>query len=69
MAEKITSRTTLQQIKDFARQDFGVELTTDQAREIKNKGQRGLVVWTDKHIVVSDTSRERGFRVVPGKVL
>lgn len=47
----INSNTTLKTIKDMMFEDFGIELTTPQAKEIRQSCQMGLAVWTDEHYV------------------
>lgn len=64
MAETINSRTTLAQIQDYALNDFGVELTIAQAKEIKEAVEGGLVVWTPAHIKIVNGT----FSVIPGHI-
>lgn len=50
---RINSKTTLKQIKELARMDFGIELTNNQAKEIKSSVRDGCAVWGANHYVTT----------------
>lgn len=53
MATKINSKTTLKQIKQYAMDDFGIELTNGQAKEIKASVRDGVAVWHSDHYITT----------------
>lgn len=49
----INSKTTLKQIKTYAMDDFGIELTNAQAKEIKSSVRDGVAVWTAERYITT----------------
>ena len=50
------SRTTLKAIKEAANEDFGVLLTNEQAKDIRDSFKTGSAVWTkDRFVSVANS--------------
>lgn len=53
MNTKINSKTALKTIKEMAQNDFGIELTNAQAKEIKSSIQTGCATWTGERYITT----------------
>jgi len=54
---KITQRTSLSEIKYQVLLDFGVTISSDAARAIRDAARGGCLMWTDKHLCTTDNSQ------------
>lgn len=64
MAEHVNASTSLARIKELVRVDFGVDISTETAKEIKNAAKNGTVIWTSEHCITTS-----GIKIIPGKQL
>lgn len=50
------AKMSAESIKALVSDDFGVKISTIQANEIKEAARNGALMWTDSHLITTDSS-------------